>query len=132
MIIVLRFLIYYHMMTILTTNAQPDVMGSFIKIFLFIYFIPTMIALLRVFSLKWKFFAVFFINLFFGWSIYGWWISFMKAFSSKQKIIIQNKISSNESTSTDKYDKLEKLNNLRITGAISEKEYESEKSKILN
>ncbi|MCT4327747.1 SHOCT domain-containing protein [Elizabethkingia anophelis] len=33
---------------------------------------------------------------------------------------------------SDKYDRLDKLNNLRSSGAINEEEFELEKQKILN
>lgn len=64
-----------------TTTTKAD--GSlFFKIILFIYFIPSMIALIRIPLIKFKFITVLLINLFFGWSVYGWWIAFYKAVSS--------------------------------------------------
>lgn len=117
-------------MTILSANTQPDVMGTFIKVVIFFYFIPSMIALVRSPIIKRKFFIVLFINLFFGWSVYGWWIAFIKAFASNQKIIIKN--NTTDTITTNKYDQIEKLNELRTSGAITDEEFHVEKSKILN
>ncbi|WP_034722345.1 MULTISPECIES: superinfection immunity protein [Chryseobacterium] len=72
------------MIQILTVTTQQEEGGAlFLKIILFIYFIPSMIALLRLPVLKFKFLIVLLINVFFGWTVYGWWLSFIKAVSSK-------------------------------------------------
>ncbi|WP_241315930.1 superinfection immunity protein [Chryseobacterium arthrosphaerae] len=69
-------------LTFLFAKAQPD--GSlFLKIILFIYFIPTIIALFRSPVIKSKFFIVLFVNTLLGWTLFGWWFAFYKAFSSK-------------------------------------------------
>ncbi|UKB78299.1 superinfection immunity protein [Chryseobacterium sp. MEBOG07] len=47
---------------------------------MFIYFIPSLIALLRSPIIKWKFFTILFINLFFSWTIYGWWLHLQRHF----------------------------------------------------
>lgn len=118
------------MLAILTSTSQNTGEFPFVKIILFIYFIPTIIALFRVYILRFKFFSVLLINLFFGWTVYGWWLAFAKAFSSRSVIYLKNK---HENTVvSDKYDKLNKLNNLRASGAINEEEFEVEKQKILN
>ena len=44
------------------------------------YFIPTIISFCRKQERKW---AIFWLNLLFGWSIIGWWIAFFKALGSK-------------------------------------------------
>jgi len=73
------------MIQILTVTTQQEEGGAlFLKIILFIYFIPSMIALLRLPVLKFKFLVVLLINAFFGWTVYGWWLSFMKAVSSSK------------------------------------------------
>jgi len=72
------------MIQILTITIEQQEGGAlFQKIILFIYFIPSMIALLRLPVLKFKFLLVLLINAFFGWTVYGWWLSFIKAVSSK-------------------------------------------------
>lgn len=120
------------MMTLLTsTPQQPDVMGTFIKVVIFIYLIPSMIGLIRIYFLKWKFLTILFINIFFGWSVYGWWIAFIKAFSGSQKIVIKHQTRSESDKQSEKYDTLEKLNILKQSGVISLAEFEKEKSKIL-
>jgi hypothetical protein len=71
------------MIQILTITTQQEEGGAlFLKIILFIYFIPSMIALIRLPFIKFKFITVLMINTFLGWSIYGWWIAFYKATSS--------------------------------------------------
>jgi len=73
------------MIQILTVTTQQEEGGAlFLKIILFIYFIPSMIALLRLPVLKFKFLVVLLINAFFGWTVYGWWLSFIKAVSSSK------------------------------------------------
>ncbi|WP_051881683.1 superinfection immunity protein [Chryseobacterium soli] len=71
------------MIQILTVTTQQEEGGAlFLKIILFIYFIPSMIALLRLPVLKFKFLIILLINAFFGWTVIGWWLSFIKAVSS--------------------------------------------------
>ncbi|MGR3855251.1 superinfection immunity protein [Chryseobacterium indologenes] len=118
------------MLAILTSTSQNTGEFPFVKIILFIYFIPTIIALFRVYILRFKFLSVLMINLFFGWTVYGWWLAFAKAFSSRNTIYVKNK--SGDIMYSDKYDRLDKLNNLRSSGAINEEEFELEKQKILN
>lgn len=73
------------MIQILTVTTQQEEGGAlFLKIILFIYFIPSMIALLRLPVLKFKFLVILLINAFFGWTVYGWWLSFIKAVSSSK------------------------------------------------
>ncbi|OCA71364.1 superinfection immunity protein [Chryseobacterium arthrosphaerae] len=118
------------MLAILTSTSQNTGEFPFVKIILFIYFIPTIIALFRVYILRFKFFSVLLINLFFGWTVYGWWLAFAKAFSSKNVIHIKNK--PKNTVVLDKYDQLNKLNKLRTSGIINDEEFEVEKQKILN
>ncbi|MFL9835840.1 superinfection immunity protein [Chryseobacterium terrae] len=73
------------MIQILTVTTQQEEGGAlFLKIILFVYFIPSMIALLRLPVLKFKFLVVLLINAFLGWTVYGWWLSFIKAVSSSK------------------------------------------------
>lgn len=44
-----------------------------------------MIALIRIPLIKFRFITVLLINLFFGWSVYGWWIALYKAVSSAKE-----------------------------------------------
>ncbi|MFP3577743.1 superinfection immunity protein, partial [Brevibacillus sp. SIMBA_040] len=61
------------MLLLLSTAATKTDGSLFFKIILFIYFIPSMIALIRIPLIKFRFITVLLINLFFGWSVYGWW-----------------------------------------------------------
>ncbi|WET48158.1 superinfection immunity protein [Chryseobacterium indologenes] len=118
------------MLAILTSTNQNTGEFPFVKIILFIYFIPTIIALFRVYILRFKFFSVLLINLFFGWTVYGWWLAFVKAFSSKSVIYLKNK--SETIIVPDKYDQLDKLNKLHSSGVLNDEEFDAEKQKILN
>lgn len=118
------------MLAILTFTNQNTGEFPFVKIILFIYFIPTIIALFRVYILRFKLFSVLLINLFFGWTIYGWWLAFAKAFSSRSVIYLKNK--SETIIVPDKYDQLDKLNKLYSSGVINDEEFDAEKQKILN
>jgi len=73
------------MLLLLSTAATKTDGSLFFKIILFIYFIPSMIALIRIPLIKFRFITVLLINLFFGWSVYGWWIAFYKAVSSAKE-----------------------------------------------
>ncbi|UKB78300.1 SHOCT domain-containing protein [Chryseobacterium sp. MEBOG07] len=57
-------------------------------------------------------------------------VTFAKAFSSRNIIYIKNKAES--TVTSDKYDQLNKLNNLRSSGTINNEEFEAEKKKILD
>ncbi|WP_185246244.1 superinfection immunity protein [Chryseobacterium bernardetii] len=118
------------MLAILTSTNQNTGEFPLVKIILFIYFIPTILALFRAYMLRFKFFSVLLINLFFGWTVYGWWLAFAKAFSSRSSIYLKNK--SETIIAPDKYDQLDKLNKLRSSGIINDEEFEVEKQKILN
>lgn len=118
------------MLVILSAISHSDGEALFFRIILFIYFAPTIIALFRSPIIKFKFFSVLFINLFFGWTLYGWWLAFAKAFSSRSIINLRQK--SQDPLILDKYDQLSKLDNLRSQGIINEEEFEAEKNKILN
>ena len=117
------------MLVILSAINHSDGESLFFRIILFIYFAPTIIALFRSPIIKFKFFSVLFINLFFGWTLYGWWLAFAKAFSSRSNNIRQKL---QDPLILDKYDQLSKLGNLRSQGIINEEEFEAEKNKILN
>lgn len=87
---------------------------------LIIYFIPTMVA----YDNK-KASTVFLVNLFFGWTILGWIISLILAFSDrKDPVVIQN-------NKSDKYDQLQKLEELRSKGIVTTEEFIIEKEKIM-
>ena len=118
------------MLAILTSTSQNTGEFPLVKIILIIYFIPTLIALFRVYILRFKFFSVLLINLFFGWTVYGWWLAFAKAFSSRSVIYLKNKPETK--IVSDRYDQLDKLNKLHSSGVINDDEFEAEKQKILN
>jgi len=72
-------------MILMLAATAPKADGSlFLKIILFIYFLPSIIGLFRIPIIKYKFITVLLINLFLGWTAIGWWISFVKAVSSRK------------------------------------------------
>lgn len=88
---------------------------------LVIYFIPCFVARNNRNAS-----TVFLVNLFFGWTLLGWVIALILAFSdSKPTVVVQNE-------KVSKYDDLEKLNQLRDKGVITPDEFAAEKNKIMN
>lgn len=90
-----------------------------------VYFLPSILA--KKESPQW---AIFFVNLFLGWTLLGWLVALIWGLSysdtPRQKTIINNQ------PEPDKYDKLARLKQLLDSGAISEAEYNVEKQKILS
>jgi uncharacterized membrane protein len=67
------------------------------------------------------------INLFLGWTFVGWVIALALSFwNTEQKVIIQQ-----AEKKEDNLDKIAKLKLLRDSNAITEDEYNNEKSKLL-
>lgn len=97
-------------------------LGVFIVVILggLVYFLPTIVA--------WgnnNISTVVIINLFFGWTLIGWVVALVFAFSdSKPAVIIQNE-------KPGKYDQLQKLDDLRTKGVITTEEFIREKEKVM-
>ncbi len=89
-----------------------------------IYFLPSILA--KKGSPQW---AIFFVNLFFGWTLLGWLVALIwgLSYSDEPRTTIVNQASEG-----DKYDKLLKLRDLLDRGVITEEEYNREKEKILS
>lgn len=78
-------LLLLSMIQILTASAQQEKAGElFLKIILFVYFLPSLIGFFRIPIIRYKFITVLLINIFLGWTAIGWWISFIKAVSSRK------------------------------------------------
>ena len=70
--------------------------------------------------------TVFLVNLFFGWTLLGWVIALILAISdSKETVVVHG------NNKADKYDQLQKLDELRTKGIISTEEFIIEKEKIM-
>ena len=57
------------------------------------YFLPTIIGFMRGHASKW---AIFLVNLFFGWSVIGWFIAFIWSVANKggsQNVTVINQMS---------------------------------------
>ena len=82
-------------------------------------------------------------NIFFGWTGICWLVALIDAFQTtkpvkKENLKIEEKLGEMEETlkdmakdSNNKYENLQRLHNLKESGAITENEFETEKKKIL-
>lgn len=92
-----------------------------ILLFILLYFLPGIIACKRDHEYK---VPILLLNFLLGWTFIGWAGTLVWAFIDTNG----NKILKNNS---NKYDDIAKLNQLKQSGAITEIEFEIEKSKIL-
>src|ERR1700757_269844 len=88
---------------------------------LLIYFLPTILVRKKHHVLKY-----FFLNLLLGWTILGWIILFIRALK-KQKKLSQVQSNINDNTLAQ----LEKLNQLRKNGVLTDEEFDGQKQKLL-
>ena len=88
-----------------------------------LYFMPTIIAVRKKHASK---IGLFFLNLFLGWTLLGWVVAFVWAFSSPRNIIINN------TTPQSISDEISKLSALKDKGMITEEEFNSQKQMILS
>ncbi|HXD94679.1 MAG TPA: superinfection immunity protein, partial [Bacteroidia bacterium] len=88
---------------------------------LVIYFLPTILARKKPNVLKY-----FFLNLLLGWTILGWIILFIRALKKQKKL---SQVESNINTNT--IAQLEKLNQLRKDGILTDEEFDGQKQKLL-
>jgi len=97
-------------------------------VIIFTYFLPSIIASSREHHNST---ALFFANLFFGWTFIGWVVCLIWALTNKSEdTTIINNNTNNEDASVA--DELEKLLKLKDAGILSEDEFRSQKEKILS
>jgi hypothetical protein len=105
--------------------------GALAFIILFLHFVPTIIAFRSKNPKRW---TIFVINTLFGITLIGYLIALSWAISwainAKKRDKVAKSIS-NDSSKENTIILLEKYNNLRINGAISEEEYQEKKREIL-
>lgn len=113
-------------------KVSDETVGAIFIIFLIIgaivYFIPSIIALLRG---KKNLVAIIALNFFLGWSLIGWVVSLVWSLSSDpkpQKIIVNSPQPKN---SEDAIDKVTKLKKLLDDGAITQDEFNQQKASLL-
>ncbi|MDJ1480249.1 superinfection immunity protein [Cytophagaceae bacterium YF14B1] len=94
-------------------------------LFLFIYFLPTIVGLIRR-----NLMPIALINLFMGWTVIGWVIAIVWANSPDSKTAIVPQ--SPETPRPSLTDELEKLAQLKERGILTDSEFEEQKRKILN
>ena len=93
----------------------------FLAIILAFYFLPTIVAYNKEHQ-SWT--ALFFLNLFLGWTLVGWVIALVWAFVKPPKVEVLNTLSAG--------DELLKLAELKEKGILSEQEFNTRKRQILN
>jgi|TARA_B110000967_G_C18417414_1_gene332220 uncharacterized membrane protein len=97
-------------------------------VIIFVYFLPSIIASSREHHNST---ALFFANLFFGWTFIGWVVCLIWALTNKSEdtTIINNNTNSEDASVADE---LEKLLKLKDAGILNEDEFRSQKEKILS
>ena len=90
-----------------------------------LYFLPALIAYKRGHANKG---AILIVNFLLGWTFIGWAGTLVWAFVDTDGRVADRALGN---ICGNKYDDLEKLQNLKDAGTISEEEFEKEKSKIL-
>jgi len=124
----------YNFLTLILPLKGSEIAGGLgitlvISLLFVVYFLPTLIALLRK---KSNTLAIAALNLLLGWSVIGWVVSLVWSLSSDpvpQKLIVQQPV---QHTQSDGIDRLSKLKKLLDDNVISQEEFEREKAKILN
>ncbi|GAA4276177.1 superinfection immunity protein [Aquimarina mytili] len=110
-------------------SEQDTVLVIMLIVGVCFYFIPSIIALLRM---KKNLVAIIALNFFLGWSLIGWVVSLVWSLSSDSKparIIVNQQPS--KAPKEDGIDKLTKLKKLLDEGAITQDEFNQQKSTIL-
>lgn len=114
---------------LLTTSTRPksDSFAVLFYILAFLYFIPSVIGILRKHH---NLVGLIALNVLLGWTVLGWVGALIWSLlrSSKSQTIIHNYT---ETLSKNRIGELEQLNNLKKAGGITEEEYQIEKSKLL-
>jgi hypothetical protein len=106
---------------------EKGVLGALLLVFIcvFVYFIPSIHAKNRRHpNLK----SIFLLNIFLGWTLIGWVVALVWAAAAIPPI---EHIKVREPESGDKYQSLGRLAELKDKGIITEKEFETEKAKLL-
>ncbi|MBQ8886543.1 MAG: superinfection immunity protein [Candidatus Gastranaerophilales bacterium] len=104
---------------ILSIFFSSLVMFALIAISLYVYFFPTRIAFIRKHPSR---NIIFWVNLLFGLTAFGWIITLIWAYSSKTK-----------GEKTKKLEKeIEALNELNQKGIITEEEFNNRKNQLIN
>ena len=113
-----------------TSTAEKAPVGSFMILFVLaalLYFIPSLIGILRKHH---NLVGLIALNFFLGWTVLGWVGALVWSLlrTSKGTTIIHQHMNSGQG---DVYSQLEKLKQLKESGALSEEEYNEHKSKLL-
>ena len=102
----------------LTNIIDAIAIVTVVVLILMIYFLPSVIARVRKHSCKW---AIFFLNLFMGFTGFGWVAAFVWAFT--------NNSTARKPTIAEE---LKELAVLEEQGIITKEEFEMKKSKLLD
>ena len=90
------------------------------------YFLPAILGRNRTNST-----SIFLLNLFLGWTFIGWVVALVWALSADNPTVVYYN-NTNTVKSVDKTDQLFKFKQLLDAGAITQDEFDKEKSRILN
>jgi hypothetical protein len=113
----------------MSLGAPEFVLLIFVPIIICAYFLPAILG-----RKKSNATSIFLVNLLLGWSFIGWVVALVWALSNDNKppVYYNNTITQPVSQSTDKTDQLFKFKQLLDSGAITQDEFDKEKSGILN
>lgn len=113
----------------LATSSHPksDSFAVLLYILAFLYFIPTVIGIIRKHH---NLIGLIALNVLLGWTVIGWVGALIWSLlrSSKSQTVIHHYT---ETLSNNRIGELEQLNNLKNSGGLTEEEYQKEKSKLL-
>jgi hypothetical protein len=84
-----------------------------------VYLLPTIVG-----SSKSNIGAIFVLNLFLGWTLIGWVVALVWAMTNDEKPI-------QAGAKANRYDQLQKLDELRTNGVITTEEFIAEKEKVM-
>lgn len=87
-----------------------------------IYFLPTIVASNRGHESAG---AIFFLNLLLGWTMLGWVVAFVWAFTNPTQVVVNNQ------TQKSVADEIQKLAALKEKGLLTEDEFTKKKQQIL-
>ena len=117
------------MLYLIQDSPNPMIGSILFYIVIALYFIPSIVALIRS---KSNLLAIIALNILLGWTVIGWIVALVWSLTSNskaQQIVINNK---SDEPHNDNLSKLEKLKKLLDSDAITREEFEVQKKKLLD
>lgn len=106
-------------------QLSPVIPVALMMVSFFVYFLPSLIASKRNHP---NATGIFLLDLILGWTVIGWIVALIWSVSA----IRDNDPAAAVAVPEDKYEKLERLAALKEKGALTDQEYQLEKSKLLS